>query len=98
MFHRHELHTCVPRLPTSGPWRGPALLLLIAAVLAPIPGWAQEQSLEDQALAQQGLTRAQAGWSVTLGAALAAAPRYPGASRERLRLAPLIAIDYDDRL
>jgi outer membrane scaffolding protein for murein synthesis (MipA/OmpV family) len=76
----------------------PALLLLIAAALAPSPGWAQEQSLEDQALEQQGLTRAQAGWSVTLGAGLAAAPRYPGASSERARPVPLVAIDYDDRL
>lgn len=103
MFHRHELHACaargrfattlIPRLR-----RDSVRLLIIVAVLAPTLGWAQEQSLEDQTLQQQGLIRAQAGWSVTFGAGVAAAPRYPGASRERLRPVPLISIDYDDRL
>lgn len=103
MFHRHELRTCTARVRSAitlipRPFRDPAYLLIIAAVLGSTPGWAQEQSLEDQTLQQQGLTRAQAGWSVTLGAGVAAAPRYPGASRERLRPVPLISIDYDDRL
>lgn len=80
-----------PRAPCA-----PALLLVIAA-LAPTLGWAQ-QSLEDQALEQQGLTRAQAGWSGTVGAGLALGAKYPGASAQRLRAAPLIAIDYGDRV
>ena len=79
------------------PLGAPAGLLLIAAVFAPTLARAQ-QTLEDQALEQQGLTRAESGWSVSVGAGLAAAPRYPGASSQRLRLAPLVAIDYDDRL
>jgi outer membrane scaffolding protein for murein synthesis (MipA/OmpV family) len=74
-----------------------AILLLIASVLAPTLVWAQ-QSLESQALEQQGLTQVQAGWSGTIGAALALAPNYPGASAERLRPAPLISIDYGDRV
>lgn len=74
-----------------------ALLLLIVAVLAPTLGWTQ-QSLEDQALEQQGLTRPQSGWSGTVGAGLALTTKYPGASTERLRPAPLIAIDYDGRV
>lgn len=82
----------VPRL-----FRGHAILLLIAAVLAPTLGWAQ-QSLEDQALEQQGLTQAQAGWSGTVGAGLALAAKYPGASTERVRPAPLISIEYDNRV
>jgi outer membrane protein len=74
-----------------------AVLLLIAASLAPARAWAQE-SLEDQALEQQGLTRAQTGWSGSVGAGIAVAPKYPGASTERLRLAPLASIDYGGRL
>jgi MipA family protein len=79
------------------PFRAQAALLLIAALFAPTPGWAQ-QSLEGQALEQQGLTRAQSGWTGALGLGLDVAPKYPGASTERLRPAPLIAIDYDNRL
>lgn len=74
-----------------------AILLLILAGLAPTLGWAQ-QSLEDQALEQQGLTRPQAGWSGTVGAGLALAPEYAGASSERARLAPLVDIDYGGRV
>jgi len=77
--------------------RARAILLLIVAALAPALGWAQ-QSLEEQALEQQGLTRAQAGWTGTLGAGLAEVPRYPGASTDWTRLVPLVSIDYDDRL
>lgn len=62
----------------------------------PTIGWAQE-SLEDQALEQQGLTRAADGWDVTLGAGLAEAPRYPGASTDRVGVAPLFSLDYDGR-
>lgn len=79
------------------PLRAHAVLLLIAAIFAPTLGWAQ-QSLEDQSLEQQGLTRAQSGWTGSLGLGLAAAPRYPGASSDRVRPAPLISIDYDDRV
>lgn len=78
-------------------YRAHAILLLIVAVLTPTLGRAQ-QSLEGQALEQQGLTRPRAGWSGTVGAGLALAAEYPGASSERARLAPLIAIDYDDRV
>jgi len=78
--------------------RGRWLLLLLCAALAPTAGWPQQQSLEDQALEQQGLTQAQAGWSGAVGAGLAAVPRYPGASTERARLVPLIAIDCGDRV
>lgn len=82
------------RIPRAN--RAQAILLLIAAVLAPTLGWAQ-QSLEDQALEQQGLARGPAGWSISLGAGLAAVPKYPGASKDRARLAPLLSINYDGR-
>ena len=78
-------------------FRAQALLLLIASLFAPTLGWAQ-QSLEEQALEQQNLARAQSGWNVTLGGALVSAPRFPGASKRRLRLRPLFAIHYGDRL
>lgn len=77
--------------------RAQAILLLLAATLAPALGWAQ-QSLADQALEQQGLTRATGGWDVTLGAGVAAAPKYPGARADRARLAPLVSLDYDGRI
>lgn len=77
--------------------RGPAILLLALAGFAPTLGWAQ-QSLEDQALEQQGLTRGPAGWGITLGAGLAEVPKYPGASKELGRLVPLIALDYGGRV
>ncbi len=79
------------------PLRAHAVLLLIATILAPTLGWAQ-QSLEDQALEQQGLTRAQTGWTGSVGAGLAVVPKYPGASTERLRPAPFVSIDYGGRL
>lgn len=63
----------------------------------PTIGRAQE-SLGDQALEQQGSTSATGGWDVTLGAGLAWAPRYPGASTQRARPAPLFSLDYDGRL
>ena len=66
-------------------------------MLAPTLGWGQQQSLEDQALEQQGLTRAQSGWTGAIGLGLAEAPRYPGANTDRVRLAPLLAVDYGDR-
>lgn len=73
-----------------------AILLLTVAILAPTAGWAQ-QSLEDQALEQQGLIRAPAGWGVSLGAGLAEVPRYPGSSQRRARLVPLISLNYGGR-
>jgi MipA family protein len=79
-------------------WGGGAwFLLLICAVLAPTLGWAQ-QTLEDQALEQQGLTRAAAGWTATVGAGLEVSPRYPGASTDRTHPVPLVSIDYGGRL
>lgn len=83
-----------PRAPWAVPTR--AILLTVAA-LAPTLGWAQ-QSLEEQALEQQGLTRAQADWGVSLGAGLAEAPRYPGSSHGRTRLVPLVSLNYGGRL
>lgn len=82
--------------------RGRTILLLttflpLTAFLAPTLGWAQ-QSLGDQALEQQGLTRGPAGWGVTLGAGLAAIPEYPGASKERTRPVPLVALNYGGRI
>lgn len=71
-------------------------ILLLAAVFAPSLGWAQ--SLEDQALEQQGLGRAPGAWDVTLGAGLAAVPKYPGASKERFRPVPLVSLRYGGRL
>ena len=85
------------RLRIPGPLRAHAVLLLIAALFAPALGWAQ-QSLEDQALEQQGLGRAPGAWGVTLGAGLAVAPKYPGASRKRVHPVPLVSIHYGDRL
>lgn len=83
------------RIPRAA--RARSILLLSVAILAPTLGWAQ-QSLEGQALEQQGLTRAQAGWRVSLGAGLAEVPKYPGGSKERARLVPLVALDYGGRL
>lgn len=74
-----------------------SLLLTVAVALVPSLGWAQ-QSLGDQALEQQGLTQAPAGWGMTLGAGLAQAPRYPGGSTERVRLVPLVSLNYRGRL
>lgn len=82
---------------TLRPLRAHAAWLLIAAIFAPTLGWAQ-QSLGDQALEQQGLTKAQSGWTGALGLGLDVAPRYPGANKDRLRPVPLIAIDHDNRL
>lgn len=73
------------------------LLLPLCALLAPTLAQAQ-QSLEEQALEQQGLTGPAQHWSVTLGAGLASAPRYPGAGSQRLQLAPLVSIVYDRRV
>lgn len=87
----------LPYARTPRPFRAHAILLLIASVLAPTLGWAQ-QSLEGQALEQQGLTQPQTGWAGAVGAGLALAPKYPGASAVAARLAPLVSIDYDDRV
>jgi MipA family protein len=78
-------------------FRAHAILLLIGSLLAPTLGWAQ-QSLEDQALEQQGLTQPRTGWTGTVGAGLALAPKYPGASAEDLRPAPFVSINYGDRV
>lgn len=82
----------IPRRPCRG-----CAILLLTAFLAPTLGRAQ-QSLGDQALEQQGLTPGPAGWGVTLGAGLAAVPEYPGASKERGRLVPLVALNYERRI
>lgn len=61
---------------------------------------AHGQALQDLAIEQQGFNErpAPGTWSVTLGAALADRPDYPGSSLYRVRPVPLIAIGYGDRL
>jgi len=84
------------KLPCPGtPWvvHARAILLLTVAVLAPTLGWAQ-QSLEEQVLEQQGLAQTSAGWGVSLGAGVAEVPKYPGGSKERARLVPLVSLNY----
>lgn len=56
------------------------------------------QTLQEQELEQSGFGRepARGSWNVTLGAGLAAAPRYPGADTDRARLVPLGEIVYRD--
>jgi len=73
-----------------------AVVLLTALPLTVL----RAQSIEQQALEQQGLagTVVPETWSVTLGAGLADAPQYPGASGHKVRLAPLASLVYDDRL
>jgi outer membrane scaffolding protein for murein synthesis (MipA/OmpV family) len=56
------------------------------------------QTVEQEALEQQGLTQGSAPtgkWDVTLGAGIASVPDYPGASKRKARFTPLFAIDYD---
>ncbi len=55
----------------------------------------QEQALEEQDLAGRP---APGTWSVTLGAGIAVAPTYPGASTDEAQLAPLAEIRYGERL
>jgi len=74
-----------------------AILFLIAFLLAPTLGWAQ-QTLEDQALEQQGLAPAGAGWTGTVGAGLEVSPTYPGANTDRTHPVPLVSIDHGSRL
>jgi outer membrane protein len=57
--------------------------------------WAQ--TVEQEALEQQGLSQGQPSegkWDVMLGAAVAAVPGYPGASSHKARLTPLVSIGY----
>lgn len=84
------------RLAGSGILCATAVMLLAALPLRTV----RAQNIEQQALEQQGLTGqvAPETWSVTLGAGLAASPRYPGADRDRVRPIPLVSIAYDDRL
>lgn len=100
MFHRHGRaahvklsYTRTPRVPHAQ-----AILLLMAAALLMPTLCRAQQSLEDQALEQQGLTPAQGGWTGAVGLGLAEVPKYPGASTDRIRPEPFVAIDYGDRL
>ena len=54
------------------------------------------QTLQEQELEQGGFGRepTSGNWNVTLGAGLAAAPRYPGADTDRARLVPLGEVVY----
>ncbi|MGH8325283.1 MAG: MipA/OmpV family protein, partial [Steroidobacteraceae bacterium] len=74
-----------------------AVLLLTALPLSAVRA---QNSIEQQALEQQGLTGpvVPGTWSVTLGGGLAEQPKYPGASSSRVRFAPLAAAAYDDRV
>jgi outer membrane scaffolding protein for murein synthesis (MipA/OmpV family) len=72
--------------------------LTLAIVWAHCP--AQAQTLQEQALEQTGLARqpAPGEWSVTLGGGIGSGPRFPGASTDRARFAPLIEILYGKTL
>ncbi len=54
------------------------------------------QTLQEQELEQNGFGRepASGSWNATLGAGLAAAPKYPGADTDRVRLVPLGEVVY----
>jgi MipA family protein len=74
---------------------------LISAALAACalaPALTRSQTLDEQQLEAQELAGkpAPGEWSVTLGAALASVPRYPGAEDSRLQLRPLFMIQHDD--
>jgi MipA family protein len=73
-------------------------VLVVANLLYSAP--VRAQALQDLAIEQQGLNQrpAPGTWSVTLGAGLATAPDYPGASDYRVRPVPLIEIGYGDRV
>jgi outer membrane protein len=94
-----------PVAPTRSPAR-PAplptarLLLAFALAVAGARRPAQAQSLQEQVLEQRGLALqpAPGEWSVTLGGGIGAGPRFPGASTDRARFAPLIEILYGKTL
>ena len=73
-------------------------VLVVATLLHSDP--LRAQALQDLAIEQQGLNQrpVPGTWSVTLGAGLATAPDYPGASDYRVRPVPLIEIGYGDRV
>jgi MipA family protein len=83
-----------PRIPVGLGW---ACCLV---TLSALPAAVVAQTLQEQELEQSGFARTPSNgdWSVTLGAGLAAAPRYPGADRDRARLVPLGDIVYHNRL
>lgn len=58
------------------------------------------QTLPEQALNQEGLqdTASASNWRVTLGAGLASAPKYRGASSDRIRPRPMFLVTYKDRI
>lgn len=67
---------------------------LALSVLSPAVSGAQ--TLQEQELEQSGFARTPSSgdWNVTLGAGLAAVPRYPGADSDRTQLVPLGEIVY----
>jgi MipA family protein len=72
------------------------LCAVSAAAFIAAPARAQsldEQQLETEAL---GAKPRPEEWSVTLGAALASVPRYPGADTRRIRLRPLFLVRYEN--
>ncbi len=74
--------------------------VLVAGMCAVALGGAMQsagaQTLQEQELEQSGFGRepASGSWNVTLGAGIAAAPRYPGADTDRTRLVPLGEVVY----
>jgi MipA family protein len=73
-----------------------APVVLCLAVSVP----AHAQTATDQVLEQGGLTQRGegSGWNVTLGAGLAAVPRYLGAASDRVGVIPLISASYEGKL
>jgi MipA family protein len=73
-----------------------ALVVDVACVHRP----AAAQTLQEQVLEQKGLALqpAPGEWSVTLGGGIGAGPRFPGASTDRARFAPLIEVLYGKTL
>lgn len=70
-----------------------------ALAVTALPRSVVAQTLQEQELEQSGFARTPSNgdWNVTLGAGLAAVPRYPGADRDRARLVPLGDIVYRRR-
>jgi outer membrane scaffolding protein for murein synthesis (MipA/OmpV family) len=73
-----------------------ATMILTLFTFAQHPACAQ--SLEEQELAQRNFAQlpSTGNWNATLGAAVAAAPLYPGAGSDRTRVIPLAEVIYRD--
>ena len=89
-----------PRPARRGPLFTARLLFALALAAACAHRPAHAQTLQEQVLEQSGLARqpAPGEWSVTLGGGIGAGPRFPGASTDRARFAPLIELLYGKTL